>query len=150
MKCIVLPLALLLLQGCGRSDDSKSAPTISSESPPANSASQAAEQTANDHALIANDFTERVFQNPFDADAVYLLSQKSGTRRALNVLIKRNSQQGTQYSRWQFNCDAHTAQNFGVAENLEDLNKSSNSIPSAPKPYELKSRLGAIATAVCP
>ena len=150
MKRIVLSLAtLLVLCSCGSNDSSVSAqPKSTSTNTAATPKSES--RVAASNAEIAKDYTEQLFQNPFDSDAVYFLSQKSGTPQALSVLIKRDSQNGTQYSRWQFNCAEQTAQNFGVAENLEDLNKAINSSPSAPQHYELKSRLGAIATAVCP
>jgi len=99
---------------------------------------------------IAKDYTEKLFQNPFDPDAVYFLSQRSGTPQALVILIKRDSQDGTQYSRWQFNCVDQTAQNLGVATNLQDLSKSVNSAPTASTHFESKSKIGAIASAVCP
>ena len=147
---VSLPLSLLgLLQACSPSDDAK----LSTAKPQLSATSAATEptktNTAND-AAIAKDYTEKLFQNPYDADAVYFLSQRSGTPKALVVMIKRDSQQGVQYSRWQFDCVAQTAQNLGVATNMQDLNKSTNSMPTSPQHYELKTRLGAIATAVCP
>jgi hypothetical protein len=133
--------ALGLLYACSPADQSKSPPPESTE---------AAKPAAKKNDVIVKDDKEKLFQNPFDPDAVYFLSQANGTANALSVLIKRDSQDGTQYSRWQFNCVAQTARNFGVAKNLLDLDKATNSMPSAPQHYELKSRLGAIAGAVCP
>jgi hypothetical protein len=140
-------VSLVLLSSCGDSNVNSSQPVAaqSSETPPPKS-----EARANANAAIAKDYTEQLFQNPFDADAVYFLSQKDGTAKALSVLVKRDSKDGTQYSRWQFNCVDHTAQNLGVSKSLQDLDKTTNSMPSAVQRYELKSRLGAIASAVCP
>jgi hypothetical protein len=96
-----------------------------------------------------NETTERLFQNPYDTDAVYFLSQKNGTPEALSVLVKRVSQHGTEYSRWLFNCNDSTAQNLGVAANVQALDRAENSMPSKSQPFEAASKLGAIAAAVC-
>jgi hypothetical protein len=136
-----------LLQACSREHDNNAGQTFAPEKT-ATLESRAPAISAD--AEIPKDDTEHLFQNPFDPDAVYFLSQKNGTAHALNVLIKRDSQAGTQYSRWQFNCVDRTARNFGVTANIQDLSKSTNSTPSALQRYEAKSRLGAIASAVCP
>lgn len=99
--------------------------------------------------MVVKETTERLFQNPYDADAVYFLSQKNGTPEALTVLIKRDSQEGTQYSRWLFNCTDNSAQNLGVASSVQALDRAENSMPSKSQKYEAASRLGAIANAVC-
>src|SRR5215471_8786471 len=135
---------LVMLSACGDSKMNGAQPVAAQ---PSEASSSRTEARAGANAAIAKDYTEQLFQNPFDPDAVYFLSQKDGTSRALSVLIKRDSKDGTQYSRWQFNCVDQTAQNLGVAKSLQDLDKSANSMPSAAQHYELKSRLGAIATA---
>ena len=141
---------LLALQSCAPNDEAKSAGAKSSTSPSA--AKEAAKPSTNgaNDGTVAKDYTEKLFQNPFDPDAVYFLSQRSGTATAMSVVIKRDSQDGTQYSRWQFDCIGQTAQNFGVTKSLQDLSKSTNSMPAAPQHYEPKTKLGAIASAVCP
>jgi hypothetical protein len=101
------------------------------------------------NAAGARETTERLFQNPYDAEAVYFISQKTGTPDALTVLIKRDSQQGTQYSRWLFNCVDHSAQNFGVTASVQALENAANSLPSKTQHYQSATRLGAIAEAVC-
>jgi hypothetical protein len=140
-----LPL-LAIVAACGSHDESKT-PVVNTV--PAKEAAKPVAENANNETVI-RDSTEKLFQNPFDPDAVYLLSQKNGTARALTILIKRDSQEGTQYSRWLFNCVDHTAQNMGVAANLQDLEKSTNSIPAAAQTYQANTRLGAVAGAVCP
>lgn len=142
---LCLPV-LLLLCACEPKDESR-APT------PAAPIVQAAQNTApakSGEEVVIKDYNEKLVPNPFDPDAVYLLSQKNGTEKALVVLIKRDSQEGTQYSRWQFNCIDHVAQNLGVASSIQGLDKTVNSMPSAPQNYEVKSRLGAVAAAACP
>src|SRR5215831_20695003 len=146
MRSFILSLlSLLIVSSCG---DSKTSATPAENSAPSSAATKPESRSAAN--TPTKDYTEQLFQNPFDADAVYFLSQKEGTPAALSVLIKRDSQDGTQYSRWQFNCVEQTARNLGVAASLQELEKSVNSMPSAVQHYELKSRLGAIATAVCP
>ena len=102
-----------------------------------------------DRTEAVNETTERLFQNPYDADAVYFLSQKNGTPEALSVLVKRVSQDGTQYSRWLFNCNDSTAQNLGVATSVQTLDRAENSMPSKSQSFEAASKLGAIAASVC-
>jgi hypothetical protein len=139
---LVLSLAFVL-QACG-DRSSKPAPA----SAPAHTGAEVlAASTPPPDPMRAG--TEQIFKNPFDVDSVYLLSQKTGTPDATAVLVKRVSQDGVQYSRWLFNCVAKTSQNLGVAENIQSLDSAANSIPSTSKPYEEKSKIGAIATAVC-
>ena len=137
--CIALALCL---QAC--SDDgnnaAKSAPVVEKTEP-------APKQTG--AGVTIKEATERLFQNPYDTDAVYFLSQKNGTPEALSVLIKRVGPEGTQYSRWLFNCTNHTAQNLGVATSIQALDNSANNMPSKSQKYEANTKLGAIATSVC-
>jgi hypothetical protein len=143
MSRIVLSMALmLLLQACGLGEDKNAArPAPLPLTPETKSAAEPRP--------AAKESTERLFQNQFDAEAVYFLSQKNGTPEALSVLIKRVSQDGTQYSRWLFNCNDHTAQNLGVAASIQALDVAANSMPSKSQHYETASKLGAIATTVC-
>jgi hypothetical protein len=141
-SAFVVTLALLL-QACGDTGSKPATPAPAAiPAPAANSAAAPASDPMREG-------TEKLFQNPFDTDAVYLLSQKTGTPEALAVLVKRVSQNGVQYSRWLFNCTEKTAQNMGVAESIQALDIAANSMPSKSQPYEDKSKIGAIATTVC-
>lgn len=142
MRVVLMLVGAVLLQAC---DPVNRAPAPAL--PNAESASPV-ESAVPDKPAV-RDTTERLFQNPYDTDAVYFLSQRNGTLDAMSVLIKRVSQEGTHYSRWVFNCKQSTAQNFGVATNLQALDAARNSLPSEPQHYTATTRLGAIAAAVC-
>ncbi len=128
---ICLPL-LLLLHACSPGGDAKDG-----------AKDHANTRTSSDTAgpapvVVARENTERLFQNPYDTEAVYFLSQKNGTPDALTVLIKRDSKDGVQYSRWRFNCVDKSAQNLGVAANIQDLDKPEDSMASKSQHYEEK------------
>ena len=135
----------LVLQACGQTGDQnfKRAET------PAAKPSEVKTSSFATSGVTIKEATERLFQNPYDTDAVYFLSQKNGTPDALSVLIKRVSQDGTQYSRWLFNCVDRTAQNIGVGSSIQAVDIAMNSMPTKSQSYEANSKLGAIANTVC-
>lgn len=144
MNRIVLCIALALcLQSC--SDDKKDAV----QSAPVATKPEAAASRPAPAGVTIKEATERLFQNPYDTEAVYFLSQKNGTPEALSVLIKRVGPEGTQYSRWLFDCNNHTSQNLGVAASIQALDNAANNMPSKSQKYESNTKLGAIATSVC-
>jgi hypothetical protein len=132
----------LLLQACGAGGD-QSSTSVPATMKPVASVSQSGSN------VTIKEATERLFQNPYDTDAVYFLSQKNGTPEALSVLIKRVSQDGTQYSRWLFDCNKGTAQNLGVAASIQALDSAANNMPSKSQKYQANTKLGAIANTVC-